>query len=206
MLVGTPQQLPNGTFEAPFNWSDALRASSFQIVSANTTTGFYTVNYDIWPYSVQILMLILMYLGGMAGSTVGGIKTLRTYILFKSARLKIESIFRPESVKTLTASHQQIIQNTSIKSLAFFVILIALSVFSTLFLVIDGLDPESALSIVACCINNVGFAFRAGGPLHTMGFLSDSSLILMSFLMITGRLEFFVILTIFVPAFWKKTG
>lgn len=203
-ILNTEQQLLTGELVSVNSIKDAARLATFQIVSANSSTGFATVNFDIWPYSVQVLMLILMYVGGMAGSTSGGIKILRNYILFKTTQFKVESIFRPETVRTMRTSYRTISEETSFKSLVFFVLIIAISVASTLLFIMDGLDPESSLTLVGCLINNIGFAFRAYGPMQSCAFLSDFGMFLSCFLMIAGRLEFFAVVVILVPSFWKQ--
>lgn len=204
-ILNTDQQLLTGEFVNINSVKDAARFATFQIVSANSSTGFSTVNFDLWPYRVQVLMLVLMYVGGMSGSTCGGIKILRNYILFKITQFKVESIFRPETIKIMRIKHRKISQEVSIKSLVFFVLIISISVMATLLFILDGLDPESALTFVGCSINNTGFSFRAYGPMQSCAFLSNFGMILSCFLMIAGRLEFFALITILIPSFWKKT-
>ncbi len=204
-IFNTEQQLLTGDYVNANSVNEAVRLATFQMVSANSSTGFSSVNFDIWPYSVQVLMLILMYIGGMAGSTSGGIKILRNYILFKTAQSKIESIFRPETVRIMQTAYRRINQEVSIKALVFFLLIIFISVVSTFLLIIDGVDPQSSLTLVGCLINNIGFAFRAYGPMESCAFLTDFGLMLSCFIMIAGRLEFFALIIIFIPSFWKQT-
>jgi len=202
-LLGTPERALIGELTI-YDFGNAIRDSAFQIVSAISTTGFSTTNYDGWPYLVQVIMLIIMFLGGMSGSTAGGIKIMRLYMLFRIVQFKVESLFRPNTVRRLKVDGREVDQGSMILVLTFFLMIIAVSVAGTFFYVLDGLDPETALGAVACMINNTGLAFRMAGPVDSFAFMSNISLVLSSLLMIMGRLEFFAIFAVFVPAFWKQ--
>jgi trk system potassium uptake protein TrkH len=203
-IVGASRMNLDGLYDGVFSVKEAFRYGFFQTISLQTSTGFVTTNYDIWPYFPQVILLIMMYLGGMSGSTAGGIKVIRHYMLFRISQYRVESIFRPESVRVFKVGGAEV--STQVGSMVFiyFLILIAISTLATLFFVFDGSDPETALGMVACCINNVGAAFRMASPLGSFAFLSDASLIVASLIMIMGRLEFFAFLAVLVPAFWKQ--
>jgi len=203
-LTGTEELLLTGAPPTIFTAPDALRYSIFQVVSAQTTTGFTTADYNIWPYTTQVFLIIVMYLGGMAGSTAGGMKTMRQYMLFRVAQYKVESIFRPETVRRFRVGDSDVDTSAIVRVLCYFVILVACAALGTFFFIMDGTDPESAFSLVTCMINNIGIGFRMNGPTQSCAFLSNFGLGLSSFLMIVGRLEFFVILAVLVPAFWRR--
>lgn len=203
-LTGMPQQALSGTHLEPFSLGEAFRAISFQFASAISSSGFSTSNFDIWPYPVQAMLILLMCLGGMVGSTAGGIKILRSYILFKTAQFKVESFFRPETVRVLSTNNRSISAENSSKALTFFLIYTALAALATTLLIFDGVDLETAFGLVICNINNSGFSFAAFGPMESCAFLSNFGLLLCAFLMIAGRLEIFVLFTILTPAFWRK--
>lgn len=204
-LIGQEKILLNGLHAGTFNFTEAIRQGFFNIVSAESTTGFATVDYELWPYITQVMLLIVMFIGGMSGSTAGGIKIIRINMLFKIAKNKIESLFRPETVTNLRIGTKAIDQGTILRVLVFFFTIIFISVVGTIAFVIDGVDPETSLGLVACMINNIGLAFRAAGPSNSCAFLSDFSLVVSSLLMILGRLEFFAVLALLVPTFWKQT-
>lgn len=204
-LVGTPKDLLGYPAEGVYNWTEAIRYGFFQMVSAHTSTGFVVADYDLWPYPVQVLMLIVMYVGGMAGSTAGGVKVIRYYILFRIVQNRVENLIRPETVRQFRLGNREVDSGTSMMVMSFFVVVIAISVLSTFLYVLDGVDPETAIGLVACMINNTGMSFRVAGVSGSCTFLSDFGCILSSFLMILGRLEFFAVLAILVPAFWKQT-
>lgn len=206
LLIGGQKVLLSGEPAGIFTVNEAIRHGVFQIVSAETSTGFATVDYDKWPYLIQVLMLIVMYVGGMSGSTSGGIKIIRHYMLFRIAQFKVETLFRPETVRKFKVGDRDVDAGASILVLCFFLVIVTVSTIGTILYIADGIDPETALGCVACTINNVGLAFRVAGPTESFAFMSDFSLVLSSILMILGRLEFFTILAILVPAFWKQNS
>lgn len=206
LLIGYPSTPVLGTESHQLTINEAIRAGTFQVISANTSTGFATANYDIWPYIVQVIMLIMMFVGGMSGSTAGGIKTIRHFMIFKIVQNKLETLFRPECVRSFQVSDKEVDFHTASMVLSYFAIILSISVISTLIYVFVGIDPETSISLVGCMINNVGLVFRAGGPNWSCAFLSDFGLALSSFLMILGRLEFFAILALFVPSFWRRNS
>lgn len=182
----------------------AFRLGSFQALSVQTTTGFFSANYDLWPFAPQMLMLILMFIGGMSGSTAGGIKTARFYIAFKILQHRLESIFRPNRVRKLYIGKNEIDDKNALTVLSFFCIVAFFTVLGTMLLVFDGIDPETSFGLMASLLNNVGIGFRAAGPTESLAFLSPLSKIFATFWMLLGRLEFFVVLLLFLPSFWKN--
>lgn len=187
-----------------FSLAEAFRYGAFQAISAHTSTGFAIANYDLWPSAAQVLMLILIFIGGMSGSTAGGIKIARHCILFAVVAHKIESIFRPHAVRCLKIGQKEITDKTAITVMVFFAIFIAFSVVGTFLLVVDGVDPQTAMGIIASMINNAGIAFNGAGPTESCAFLSNFSKIISIIWMMLGRLEFFVLLVLLVPAFWRE--
>jgi trk system potassium uptake protein len=202
-LYGTNKSLLTGA-TGIFSWEESIRYGIFHLVSAQTSTGFVTANFDAWPYVTQVYLLLVMFVGSMSGSTGGGIKIVRFYMLFHIARNKVESIFRPEAVRAFQIGSKEIDSSAAITVLSFFFIVMSIAVGSTLFLVADGIDPETSLSVIACMINNIGIAFRAAGPTESFAFLSSFGKILSTLLMVLGRLEFFALLVVLIPAFWSE--
>jgi trk system potassium uptake protein len=186
------------------HWSEAIRYGTFQTISSISTTGFVTANYDKWPYVVQTLMLIVMFVGGMSGSTAGGIKIIRHYILFRLAQFRVESLFRPHNVRKFKLGNSEVDQTVTTSVLCFFFLIISLSVAGTFLYIMDGIDPQTALGLVGCMINGSGLAFRVANPVDSCAFMSNFSFFLSSILMILGRLEFVAVLALLVPAFWKS--
>lgn len=187
-----------------YNLAEALRYGSFQAISALSCTGFSTVDYDYWPFAAQAFMLILMYLGGMSGSTTGGLKSARHLILFRTARHKIESMFRPDAVRVLKVGDQQIPASTSNSAFLMFWVVISLSVLGTVLLLINGIEFETAIGLIGCSLNNTGLTFRFAGPAGTCAFLPLFSKGLLVIAMLLGRLEYFALLIVCTPAFWRS--
>ncbi len=201
-LYHTPKILFAGK-NGVFSLVEAIRYGAFQAISAQTSTGFAIADYDLWPMSTTVLLLMLMFFGGMSGSTAGGIKMIRHLILFRVIKHKIESIFRPDAVRCLKIGKREISDKTAITVLVFFAILISSSVLGTFLMVIDGVDMQTAVGLVASMVNNGGLTFFAAGPSESCAFLSDFSKVLSIIWMALGRLEFFILLVLLVPAFWK---
>ena len=203
-LWGTPKILLGPDRGGHFSWWEAITHGFFQTVSAQSSSGFATANYDLWPFAVQALLLIVMFLGGMSGSTAGGIKIMRFVILFRLIQHRIELLFRPTTVRISRVGKMAISSDAAQTVLSFFVVFIGATVLGVFLLVIDGVDPETALSVVASSINNVGITFREAGPTLSCAFLTTFGCLVSCFLMILGRLELFALLVILMPAFWKQ--
>ena len=187
-----------------YNFTEALRYGSFQAISALSCTGFNTVNYDYWPFAAQAFMLILMYVGGMSGSTTGGLKSARHLILFRTARHKIESLFRPDAVRCLKVGDQKVPQATSMTAFIMFWVVICLSTLGIILLLLNGIGFETAIGLIGCSINNVGLNFRFAGPSGSCAFLPLFSKGLLILWMLLGRLEYFAFLIVLTPAFWRS--
>jgi trk system potassium uptake protein len=183
---------------------DSFRLGFFQLVSAQSSTGFVTTNYDTWPYACQVLMLIAMFFGGMSGSTGGGVKVIRFMMIFRIIQNKVEKIYRPETTKEVVLEGRVIDEKAGLTVLIYLVIVVAFSLLGTLLYTFDKVDPETALSLSACMINNIGISFRSAGPTESFAFLSNFSKIVSIFWMLLGRLEFFALLVLLTPSFWKS--
>jgi trk system potassium uptake protein TrkH len=203
-IIGTTLVSLTGQPDAVFSPSEAIRAGIFQLVSAQSTTGFSIVNYDIWPYSAQVVLLVAMFVGGMSGSTAGGMKVIRQYMLFKIGQNKVESIFRPDHLKVFKLSGREVDTSLMLTVLCFFLIVVAIGTVGTYLYVLDGIDLETAIGLTACMMNNTGLSFRMAGPDSSCAFLSDFGLVIACIQMIAGRLEYYAILAVLVPAFWRK--
>jgi len=191
-----------GSFLA--NFLQTIRPACFQGVSALTTTGFYTANFDIWPFGAQAVMLLAMYFGSMAGSTSSGVKIDRHLILFRGMSHRMEKLFRPETIRSLTIGKREIPPQHIVNVFSFLAILIIVSAVGALLFIFDGVDLQTAFGLIASAINNVGFAFRGAGPDGTCAILPPFSKILMILWMFLGRLELFAFIVLFLPSFWKK--
>lgn len=205
-LFGSPQTPLIGVSEGFYQFWSSIRFAVFQVVSSITSTGFATANYDPWPYGIQVLMLIVMFVGGMSGSTAGGIKIIRHYMMFKVGQYQVEGLFRPETVRIFKVGNKEVDSSTTRNLFCYFLLCVFCSVLGTYLYVLNGEDPETAIGLVACMINNTGLAFRAAGPSGSCAFMDDFAFLLSSFLMIVGRLEFMAVFAFLIPAFWRENS
>ncbi len=205
-LVGTPNTLLTGEVAGTFSVEQAIRYAIFQIVSAESSTGFATSDYDKWPYAAQTMLLFATLIGGMSGSTAGGIKIIRVYMLLKIIRARLESMFRPEGVRTLRLGDKEVDGGVAFTVLCYFVVMVTGLSLGGFLLICNGVDPDTAITFMACAVNNAGFTFRAANPTESCAFLSNFGCMVSAIWMLLGRLEFFAILVMLMPAFWRKNS
>ncbi len=187
-----------GTFE------EIMRASVFQVASIISTTGYATVDFDLWPGLSKAVLLILMFVGACAGSTAGGLKVSRVILLFKKAKRELRQAVHPRSVNAVRLEGKQVDEKT-ISTVGAYII-IYLMCFVAVFLVLsfEPFDMETNFSATAACFNNVGPGFSLVGPSANYSGYSDISKIVLSYAMLLGRLEIFPMLLLFSPRLWKK--
>jgi len=185
------------------NFGIALRDSFFQVSSIITTTGYSTVDFDKWPTFSKVILFALMFIGGCAGSTAGGIKNIRIVVLLKAIKREFYRILHPRAVIPIKIDGKVISNNTIAGISSFFALFIFIFIISTMIVSLDGVDFESAASAVAATLGNVGPAFGFAGPLRSYSGFSNLSKIVMSICMLLGRLEIFTLMILFNPEIWK---
>jgi trk system potassium uptake protein TrkH len=192
------------TFSRGGNVEASFREALFQVVSVQTTTGFISADYMLWPPLLWFLLSIVMYFGACAGSTSGAIKCVRIAMLLKVARNEFMRIVHPNAVIPLRISGHVIHSKTKITLLAFFV-LYALVVFvGWTLLMAFGLDFMEAYGVVVSSVSNIGPALGDCAALNSWSPLPDAAKWLSAFLMLIGRLELFSVLLLLTPGFWQK--
>ena len=198
--VGIALRMMAGGIDA----GSSFRVSSFQVASLLTTTGYATSNYIMWPTFCQMILLLLFFIGGCSGSTSSGVKVIRVLVLLKALRSNIRSKLHPNALSTIKVDGRTIPTETisSIASYLFLYLSVMFVVGCTL-TVLDGLHMIDGLSTAASCLGNVGPAFGEMGPTANYGQLTAVSKYLLSFTMITGRLEIYTILLLFSRRFWN---
>ncbi|MDW7694969.1 TrkH family potassium uptake protein [Flammeovirgaceae bacterium SG7u.111] len=183
----------------------SFRDAVFQVVSIITTTGYGTSDYTTWTPFITMLFFIMMFVGGSAGSTAGGIKIVRHVILFKNSALELKRQLHPSAVMPVRFNNKAVSQQITFNVLAFFIIFISIFAFSSLVISMMGLNFETAVSAVATCIGNIGPGLDSVGPKANFSHLPGAAKWLLSFLMLLGRLELFTVLMLITPYYWKKT-
>jgi trk system potassium uptake protein TrkH len=185
----------------------ALRDAAFNVSSFISTTGFTTATYDAWPQLSQAILVLLMFIGGCAGSTCGGLKISRLLILIKSALRELRFTLRPREVRAVRVEDKPVDDDTIRGVNAYFSLFMLIFTLSTiLLLVIEQTDLLTAFTSVASCLNNVGPGLGEIGILGggSFGGFTVASKLLLSFNMLLGRLELFPILILFLPTSWSK--
>ncbi len=182
----------------------ALRYTIFQVSSIISTTGFSTADFNTWPAYSKGVLVLLSVIGAMAGSTGGGIKVSRLIVLSKSGMKDIKTMLNPRAIATVKYENQPLDRQVERGVRTYFIFWVIIVGLSTLLLSLDfnGLYTNFTASIA--CIGNVGPGLGKVGPMGNFAFYSPFSKILLSFVMLAGRLEIFPMLILFSPRTWKK--
>ncbi len=183
---------------------EGIRGALFQVTSIITTTGFTTLDYEIWPSLSKTLLFLLMFFGGSAGSTGGAIKQIRILLVLKYINREISRLIHPRAVIPIRIGGKAVPESVVQNIVGFVLLYIALFCFMSLLLTTQGLDLISSTSAVAATIGNVGPGFGLVGPTLNYAGLTNFAKILLTFSMLLGRLEIYTILILFTPAFWRK--
>lgn len=185
-------------------FGDTFRNVSFTVASIISTTGYSTVDFDLWPQLSKTIIVLLMLTGSCAGSTSGGIKITRIIILFKGLAKELEVMIHPKQLKKITMDSKPI-EHEVVRSVnSYLVCYVLLFMASAAVISIDGHDLITNFTAVSAAINNVGPGLEAVGPSRNFGFFSTPSKLVLIFDMLAGRLELFPMLLLFSKATWKK--
>ena len=189
---------------------EAVNTAMFTSLSLITTTGFTNADYEVWSVDYRAFILGLMFLGGMAGSTAGGLKTIRVIALLKSVRNEIRKILYPNAIFKIRMSKSALPEKMIESVQTFFILYVAIFVLGTFALSatssISGINLsfEGILSSVASAMNNIGPGLNEVGPTQNFAFMDSMSQLVICFLMIVGRLEIFPIAILFYKKTWKN--
>jgi trk system potassium uptake protein len=184
-------------------FEESFRDGFFQIISIMTCTGFVTSDYLLWPIAGGLLIFLMMFSGGSTGSTSGGIRMARHLIVLKNIKNAFIKLNHPKSVSFVRLNGKTIAENTNISILSFVVLYLFLFVIGTIFVVITGVDPVTASSSVATCMAGIGPGLGSVGPMSNFAHMPEASKVILSLLMIIGRLEIITVFAIFTRTFWK---
>ncbi len=182
-----------------------LRDSLFQVISIMTTTGFGTADFDQWPPFAKMLLVTLMFIGGCAGSTGGGVKVIRCLLFFKFARSQLKRLVHPRQVDTIKIANTKVPQDVMIGILSFFAIYICVFLGASLAVTALGVDILTGPTAVIATLNNIGPGLHLVGPSRNFGHLPSMAKLVLIFCMIAGRLELYTVAIFFTPEFWKMT-
>ena len=183
---------------------EALRYSSFQVVSIITTTGFATADYELWPGLSQMLLICIMFFGGMVGSTGGGMKQVRILLMFKQAYREMYHLIHPRAVSALKLDDKNIPKETLGGIWGFLFLFILMTVIASILLTAMGVDMVTATSTVISAMANVGPALGDAGPTDNYETIPVAGKWILILCMLAGRLEIYTVILLFMPMFWEK--
>lgn len=187
----------------PGFWT-ALRHASFNLVSIATSSGYASVDFNQWPIFAPLWMMFLACTVASSGSSGGGIKMIRTLILFKQAGREFVKLLHPAAVNPMKIGGHVVPNNIVFSVLGFIFLYFMTTATLTFVLLISGLDFISAFSAVLACVNNFGPGLGAVGPAGNYAGLTDFQTWVCTFAMLVGRLEIFTVLILFTPHFWRR--
>ena len=187
-----------------FLWEEGIRQSLFHVVSLTTTTGYVTSDYVSWAPFSRMIFFALLFIGGCAGSTGGGIKFVRHIVLFKNSWAELKRLIHPRAIIPVRFNNKAVSSDIISNVQAFFIFYILIFVLGSMLLALLGVDFESSAGATATCLGNVGPGIGTVGPVSNFAHLPDSVKWILSLFMVIGRLELFTVLIIFSPAFWKS--
>lgn len=186
------------------NFADALRYSAFQVSSMVSTTGYTTADFNNWPILSKSIIFILMFLGGCAGSTCGGLKTSRLLIILKLIRAELHKMLHPRSVVSVKVDGKAVDEDVLRSVSIYFAVYSAIVVVTFLFISFEPFDIETNLTAAVSCFNNVGPGLSLIGPSGNYADYTAFSKVVLSFAMLFGRLEIFPLLLAFNPKTWIR--
>jgi trk system potassium uptake protein TrkH len=186
------------------NILERFHHAAFQAASVMTTTGYSTVDFNLWPSFSKTILLILMFIGACAGSTGGGMKVSRIIIYAKSIKREMAALIHPRSIKVTKLEGKVVDDGVLRAAFAYLSAYLVIFVLSLIIVSLDGFDLETNFSAVAATFNNIGPGFGAVGASSNFAAYSILSKIILSLDMLIGRLEIFPILVLFSPSTWKK--
>ncbi len=183
---------------------DALRDAAFQVASIVSTTGFSTADFDRWPDLARLILVGLMFMGGCAGSTAGGIKCARFILMTRSSRLALGRFSHPRAVKTVKLDGSPVEDSTLNSVFVFFFLYILLLAAATAVTALDGVSLTTSFTAALACLSNIGPGLDAVGPAGNFAALSSPTKLPLTFAMLAGRLELFPILILLRPSLWRR--
>ena len=197
-LAGGSYPLTGGGVE------EALRDGLFQATAIGTTTGFVTADYELWVPAAQMIIFILFFTGGMAGSTGGSVKSVRVLLLIKQTGMQLRKHLHPKAVLLARVGKRAVKEDVLANVLGFVILYVLLFLAGALTLALLGVDFLTSVGASAVTVGNIGPGLGNVGPTDNYGWMSNGALGVMSFLMLVGRLEIYTVLLLFHPETWEN--
>ncbi len=183
---------------------ESIHQAAFQVASIMTTTGFSTVDFNLWPQYSRVLLMVLMVFGACAGSTAGGMKMSRVLLLGKAFVRDLRRMLRPRSVQVVKLNGHVVEEGTIRATQSFLAAYAFVALLSVMLISINGFSVETTVSAVVSCMNNVGPGLDMVGPMGNYFAFSGFSKFVLIANMLIGRLEIFPMLMLFAPSVWRR--
>ena len=202
--------------EVDGSFGQSLRYAAFQVAALQTSTGYATADYDQWTFLSRYVLILLMFVGGCSASTGGGIKVIRVLMAFRILWAELERIFRPNVIRPVRIGRQVLTPEVRLNVMVHLFIVVLLVLIGIFGLSVfehenpallergDEMDLVTATTATISAVNIVGPAMGHAGPTENYGWMTDASKIMLTLLMVLGRLEIFTILVLIVPRFWRN--
>ena len=184
---------------------DAVRTAAFNVTAVITTTGFATDDFAVWPTVTQVVLIGLMFVGAMGGSTGGGLKVIRAVVLAKHTISRFRMVLHPQAVVITRLGRRAVSQEVFLNVVELFALYIATHAVGTLILTALGYDFVTAMSAALASMSSIGPGLGEVGPASHYGFLTAPAHLTLSALMLLGRLEFYTLLILLFPETWART-
>ncbi len=187
----------------PSFWK-SVRVAFFNSTSIMTTTGFCTENFDLWPGASKVILILLMFVGGCAGSTGGGMKNIRVFVVLKKVLREIRLFMQPQAVLKVKVGRDPVPSDVVSHITAFFIVFVLVFALGTLSMTFFTPDLQTALSSVIATFGNIGPGFGGVGAVENYAAIPAAGKALLTVFMLLGRLELYTVLIILLPSFWRK--
>lgn len=204
IIIGAIVLIMLNAYEHTLTFMTNLRNTSFQVASIITTTGFATVDFDLWPQTSKFILILLMFIGACAGSTGGGIKVSRIIALTKHIKNELYFYIHPKSVRKIMLEGKFVDDSMSRSISSYFITITIMFVVSIFIISYDNFDFTTNFTAVAATLNNIGPGLNLVGPTRNFGIYSTLSKYVLMFDMLAGRLELYPLILLFHPTIWKE--
>ncbi|MGB1841346.1 MAG: TrkH family potassium uptake protein [Longimicrobiales bacterium] len=183
-----------------------IRDGVFQVLAITTTTGYVSADYELWVPGARMVLFALFFVGGMAGSTSGGVKALRVMLILKQTANELRKHLHPRAILVTRIGAKPVKEDVGARVVGFVVLYLLICLAGALALALTGIDPLTAIGGSIASVGNVGPAFAGLGPTDNYGWMSGPGLGVLTFLMLVGRLEIYTVVLLFHPELWKSRG
>ena len=204
ILIAATLSIAAGVAKLYGGFATGLRHAFFNVISLLSTAGFGTVDFTRWPAYAQTILVLLMFIGGCAGSTGGGLKLSRVMLLVKTAAADVGRMVRPCSVRRVQMDGRRVSRETTEAVYTYFSLYILFLLLCTLIVSFDGYDFATNFTAALSCMSNIGPGLSLIGPMGNFSIFSPLSKCVMALTMLLGRLEIYAVLILFIPSTWKK--